>query len=70
MNDIIDDKEELFDIYKAHFSWGNCDAVNLRKEFDGFINNKIDYMPYFFVNELIFLGYTIDNEQEQLDESF
>lgn len=70
MNDIIEYKEELFDVYKEHFSWHPCKEDVLRKEFNKFIYNKIEDMPHWFVLYLIENEYDISESQSELDESF
>lgn len=64
MNTIIDDKEELFDVYKEHFAeWGIPEKA-LKKDFNSFIFNKTAYMPYWFVVELMVRGYDIVDQEE------
>lgn len=60
MSKIDDNKESLYEFYKAHLGV-DFEDNSLRKEFDKMLLLKFDYMPYFFVNELQRRGYdTID----------
>ena len=70
MNDILEDKEELFDVYKDHFSWHPCKEEVLRKEFNRVINLKIEDMPHWFVLYLIENNYDLNNEFDELDDTF
>ena len=64
MNNIYDNIEELFDIYKLRFGVPFCAEKNLRKDFDRMMLLKPDYMPHWFVLELISGNYDISEDDE------
>ena len=64
MNNIIDNKEELFEIYKQKMGVPFCNEDVLKKEFNGFIFLKVEFMPHWFVLELIRLDYDIMDSDE------
>ena len=64
MKDIIEDKELLFEVYKDRFGFPPSENENLRKEFNKIMLRKVDYMPYWFVCELIGRGYNINESEE------
>tara|TARA_R110000822_G_scaffold441_1_gene2085 strand:- start:11 stop:220 length:210 start_codon:yes stop_codon:yes gene_type:complete len=66
MKKIEDNIEELFKIYKNKFGFPPSENLNLRKEFNIIIKQKIDYMPYWFVLKLIELDYDIIENDEIL----
>lgn len=67
MNKIHENIEELFEIYKEKFGITFCKESNLRKEFDNIIKLKIEYMPHWFVLELINMDYDTSNEDEDFN---
>lgn len=64
MNTIIEDKEELFDVYREHFGYLPLEESKLRREFESILLRKIAYMPYWFVVELMVRGYDIIDQEE------
>ena len=64
MNNIIENKEELFDIYKEKLGVPFCKEEVLRKEFNRFIFLKVEFMPHWFVLELIRLDYDVTDDEE------
>jgi hypothetical protein len=67
MNKIHENIEELFDIYKDKFGIPFCKEDNLRKEFENIIKLKIEFMPHWFVLELINMDYDISNSDEDFN---
>lgn len=56
---------ELFDIYLLKFCAPDSCESNLRKEFDLMMKLKWEFMPYWFVCEVLSLGIDI-NEYDEL----
>lgn len=58
MSFLIDNYDDLLDIYIERFGEISLgDEVLLKKEFDVMIRYELDFMPFWFVKELIRLGY-------------
>ena len=64
MNNIIENKEELFDIYKEKLEVPFFKEEVLRREFNRFIFLKVEFMPHWFVLELIRLDYDVTDDEE------
>tara|TARA_R110000803_G_scaffold146531_1_gene212286 strand:+ start:407 stop:616 length:210 start_codon:yes stop_codon:yes gene_type:complete len=64
MKKIEDNILELFHVYKERFGFPDSEDVNLRKEFNSFINLEVDYMPHWFVLKLIKLDYDVSGNDK------
>jgi hypothetical protein len=59
MKSIYENQEELFEIYKKRFGVINDKGGALKREFDKMMLLDTDYMPYWFVCELLIREYDL-----------
>ena len=64
MKSIYNNKEELFEVYKERFGVDEDRGGSLKKEFDKIMLLRPDYMPYWFVCELLLREYDLSEDDD------
>jgi hypothetical protein len=67
MKNIYDNKEQLFEVYLKNFKEDGekiklCEQIALKKEFNAMMKLNYRYMPYWFVCEVLEMGYEFEIE--------
>ena len=65
MKNIYDDKERLFEVYLKNFKEQGeqiklCEQIVLKKEFNDMMKLECKYMPWWFIEKVLSIGYEIE----------
>jgi hypothetical protein len=67
MKNIYDNKEQLFEVYLKNFKEKGeqiklCEQIVLKKEYNEMMMLDYKYMPWWFIEEVLSIGYEFETE--------
>ena len=67
MKNIYDNKEQLFEVYLKNFKEDGeqiklCEQIALKKEFNAMMKLNYKYMPWWFIEAVLDIGYEFETE--------